>query len=98
LELRANPRTSTALPEEAVVPLGNKHFIVVVDAEQRARRVEVELGRREPGRVEILGELPEDARVIIDGSTRVRPGGLVRILESSEGAQAETTTRPAAGA
>jgi len=98
LEVRANPRTSTALPEEAVVPLGNKHFIVLVDEQERARRMEVELGRREPGWVEILDALPEDTRIIIDGSTRVRPGGRVRILQAPEAAKPESATQAAPGA
>ena len=80
LEVRANPRTSTALPEEALVPRGDTQFIVLVDAEERAQRMKVRIGRREPGLVEILDELPEGARIVIDGSTRVRPGGRVRIV------------------
>lgn len=80
LEVRANPRTSTALPEEALVPRGEKQFIVFVDADERAQRMEVRIGRREPGLVEILDDLPEGARIVIDGSTRVRPGGRVRIV------------------
>ena len=98
LEVRANPRTSTALPEEALVPLGNKQFIVLVDAEDRAQRVEVELGRREPGWVEILDTLPEDARVVIDGSTRVRPGGRVRVREAAEDTNPSPPSPGAAGA
>jgi membrane fusion protein, multidrug efflux system len=80
LVLRANPTRSIALAEQALVPRGSSQFIVVLDEEDRAQRVEVKIGRRVPGIVEILSGVEVGARVIIDGANLVPPGGVVRVL------------------
>jgi membrane fusion protein (multidrug efflux system) len=54
---------------------------VLVDQEDRARRVEVAIGRRIPGLVEILSGVSVGDRVIVEGVDLVRPGGLVRLVE-----------------
>ena len=80
LVLRANPERSTALAEQALVPRGSSQFVVVLDEEDRAREIEVEIGRRVPGVVEILSGLSGGERVIVDGASLVPPGGVVRVL------------------
>jgi membrane fusion protein (multidrug efflux system) len=80
LVLRANPKRSIALAEQALVPRGSSQFVVVLDEEDRAQHVEIKIGRRVPGIVEVLSGLAVDARVIIDGASLVRPGGVVRVL------------------
>ena len=80
LVLRANPRRSIALAEQALVPRGSTQFVVVLDEADRAQHVEVKIGRRVPGIVEVLSGLEGDARVIIDGASLVQPGGVVKVL------------------
>ena len=80
--LYANPSESIALPEQALVPQGDKQFVVLVDGEH-GRRVEVRIGRRVPGLVEILSGISLDDLVVVDGSSRVRPGGRVKIVRRS---------------
>jgi membrane fusion protein (multidrug efflux system) len=80
LELRANPERSLALAEQALVPLGSSQFVVVLDQDDKPQRVEVEIGRRVPGLVEIRKGLTKDARVVIDGATLIPPGGVVEIV------------------
>lgn len=80
LELRANPERSLALAEQALVPLGSSQFVVVLDENDVPKRVEVEIGRRVPGIVEIRKGLSRDARVVIDGATLIPPGGVVEIV------------------
>jgi membrane fusion protein (multidrug efflux system) len=72
---------SPAVPEEALVSLGEQQFVVLVDEEDRAQRVEVAIGRRVPGLVEILSGVSAGDRVIVEGIDRARPGGLVRLVE-----------------
>ncbi len=95
IELQANPRRGIALPEEALVPVGEQKFVFAVDREQRARRIEVEIGRRRPGVVEVLAGLSGDETVIVDGADLVRDGGLVRI-ETPHAADANPPVPPAA--
>ena len=67
VELRANPRRSLSLPEQAIVPEGEHHYVFIADGEDRAKRLEVRIGRRRPGAVELLDGLSGDERVVIDG-------------------------------
>lgn len=80
LELRANPERALALAEQALVPLGSSQYVVVLDREDKPQRVEVEIGRRVPGLVEIRKGLSKDARVVIDGATLIPPGGGVEVV------------------
>ena len=70
----ADPRNSLAIPEAAVQPVGPKTFVWRVSAEegtQKARRVEVELGQRADGYIEVVSGLSPDDKVITEG-TEVR--------------------------
>lgn len=80
LVLRTNPQRSLALEEQALVPRGSSQYVVVLDEEDRPRRTEIRIGRRIPGLVEVLSGLAPDARVVIDGASLIRPGGVVRVL------------------
>ncbi|HKK53570.1 MAG TPA: efflux transporter periplasmic adaptor subunit, partial [Myxococcota bacterium] len=80
LVLRANPERSLALEEQALVPRGASQYVVVLDEEDRPRRIEVRIGRRVPGLVEVLSGLSRESRVVIDGASLIPPGGVVRVL------------------
>jgi membrane fusion protein (multidrug efflux system) len=74
------------VPEQAIVPENDRHFVYVV-ADGRAERREVALGRRRPGEVEIVAGLTTEDDVIIEGALNVRDGSPVRIRASAgEGA------------
>ena len=72
------------LAEQALVPAGTKQFVVVLDAENKPERVEVEIGRRVPGLVEIRKGLTATSRVVIDGATMIPPGGVVEVLREEK--------------
>jgi len=80
LVLEANPVRSLALAEQALVPMGSSQYVVVLDAEDKPTRVQVEIGRRVPGLVEIRKGLEAGDRVVIDGATLIPPGGVVNVL------------------
>jgi membrane fusion protein (multidrug efflux system) len=83
--LIANRRTSLAVPEQALVPVGQEQYVFVVDGEERAQRVLVRIGGRRPGLAEVESGLDGSELVILEGADQVRPGDLVRIA-SREGA------------
>jgi membrane fusion protein (multidrug efflux system) len=68
------------LPEEAIVPEDNQHFVFLVQ-NGRAVKKAVEIGRRRPGEVEILGGLSVEDAVVVDGTVNVRDGMPVRLIE-----------------
>lgn len=80
------------VPEEAIVPLGGRQYVIrVVDGPGKdskvSQRVEVKLGIRRPGRVEILEGLNEGDTVVVAGQQRLqRDGSPLRINDVARGA------------
>ena len=90
-----------SVPEEAIVPQGGRQFVIRAvspsqqassaplppDVQQVSQRVEVKLGIRRPGRVEILEGLTEGDTVVIAGQQRLQKDGTpLRTVEMSRGA------------
>lgn len=70
------------IPEEAIVPQGGKQFVIKLlkgPGEQtwKTQRVEVQVGLRTPGKVEILDGLAPGDTVITTGQQRVQRDGTV---------------------
>ena len=77
------------IPEEAIVPQGQRVLVYkVVDGsttdEKIAQRVEVKLGIRRPGRVEVLEGLAEGDQVVTAGQQRLQRDGMaVRVIDTA---------------
>jgi membrane fusion protein (multidrug efflux system) len=80
------------IPEEAIVPLAGKQYVIkLVDTASSAekdgrttQRVEVKVGLRRPGRVEILDGLNEGDEVVIAGQQRIQKDGTtVKVMNQS---------------
>ena len=75
------------IPEEAIVPQGGRQFVIrLVDGPDQdnkiAQRVEVKVGLRQPGRVEITEGLQPGDIVVTAGQQRIQKDGMpVRVLE-----------------
>jgi membrane fusion protein (multidrug efflux system) len=75
------------VPEEAIVPQGNRQFVIkLIDGAEgnikTTQRVEVKVGLRRPGRVEIVEGLKEGDRVVTAGQQRVQKDGTtVRVMD-----------------
>jgi membrane fusion protein (multidrug efflux system) len=81
---------AVVIPEEALVPLGAKQFLFkLVDGEggqKVARRIEAQIGLRQPGRVEIVGGLVAGDSVVTAGQARLRGESTpVRVIDLSQG-------------
>lgn len=95
------------VPEEAIVPQGQKAYVIkVVDGPEPgskvSQRVEVKVGIRRPGKVEIVEGLAEGDTVVIAGQQRIqKDGSPVRILDlqrgRTEGGPAAAASAPASG-
>lgn len=76
------------IPEEAIVPQGGRQFVIKVvnGAEkdsQLSKRVEVKVGIRRPGRVEILDGLSEGDTVVTAGHQRLqKDGAAVKVIDT----------------
>jgi membrane fusion protein (multidrug efflux system) len=75
------------IPEEAVLPLGGKFYVIrlqpgATPAAPVSQRVEVKLGIRRPGKVEILVGLEAGDTVVTAGQQRIqRDGTEVKVLD-----------------
>lgn len=75
------------IPEEAIVPQGGRQFVYrVVDGPDQdtriAQRVEVKVGLRQPGKVEIVEGLQANDMVVTAGQQRIQRDGMaVRVLD-----------------
>lgn len=65
---------ATVIPEDAVLPLQGADFVWVVTEEGVATRVEVELGVRTPGYVEILSGVEPGTQVVVAGGAKLGEG------------------------
>lgn len=92
------------VPEEAILPQGGRQYVVRVDPPEGgdagppvSRRVEVALGVRREGQVQVTAGLSEGDRVVVAGQQRLqRDGTPVRVVDMSRPAGAAPVA-PAGG-
>lgn len=97
--------TAMVIPEEAIIPQGPKVFVIKLlpgtnDKNRISQRVEVKVGLRRPGKVEILEGLEPTDTVVANGQQRVQKDGtLVNLLDmSARGAKPGEGAGPPASA
>ncbi len=79
-------RAVLQVPEEALIPVGEDHFVVRVDGlgidrQGIAERVQVQIGRRRVGAVEITAGLKAGEQIVVEGIVRVRHGAPVQVVK-----------------
>ena len=67
------------LPESAIIPIEDKHYVFVVNEEKAVRKA-IEIGRRHPGMVEVISGLVENEQVVVEGALKLRDGSAVSII------------------
>ncbi|MBC7648010.1 MAG: efflux RND transporter periplasmic adaptor subunit [Vitreoscilla sp.] len=98
--------TAMVIPEEAIIPQGPKVFVIKLlpgtnEKTRISQRVEVKVGLRRPGKVEILEGLEPTDTVVANGQQRVQKDGmLVNLLDLSArgGKPGESAGPPGAAA
>ncbi len=66
------------LPENAIIPFEDKHFVFVVK-DNVAVRTNIVIGRRKPGIVEVISGLDVGAEVVTEGALKLRDGSKVKV-------------------
>lgn len=77
-------RNAIQIQESAVLNVGEKHYVYIVDSENRAKQKEIEIGERRDHLVEVTKGLTSSDRVIVDGVVKISDGDMVKISENSE--------------
>lgn len=70
------------LPERAIVPIQDRHYVYVVGNDNIAKQQQITIGRRKPGIVEVVDGLQPGVRVVTEGIVRLRDGVTVTIMEN----------------
>lgn len=89
VEIRRPDRRALFIPEEALMPQGERQFVLRVDRTDNNKVVRQEVGidARRPGQVEITAGLAPGDAVITHGTQKARPGQPVRIGAVDDGSR-----------
>jgi membrane fusion protein (multidrug efflux system) len=83
---QGRPRTALFVPEGAIAPENARQFVWRVGTGDKAEKIEVGLGARLTGSVEVRNGLAAGDRVIVEGHAQLRPGRPVRAVATPEAA------------
>jgi membrane fusion protein, multidrug efflux system len=84
IDLIKDRRQSLMIPEEALIPENNKQYVFTIGPDNTATRVEIVIGRRRVGSVEVLEGLSQGDLVVTEGTMELRPGNKVQILNQDK--------------
>ncbi len=79
IDLIKDRRQSLVVPEQALMPENNQHFLYTVNSDNTVNRVQITIGRRRVGVVEVLEGLNEGDIVVVEGTMDLRPKAKVDI-------------------
>ncbi|MFT5789392.1 MAG: membrane fusion protein (multidrug efflux system) [Shewanella sp.] len=82
VKLIKQSREALILPESAIIPIQDRHYVYLVNDEGVIEQKQVSLGLRKRGWVEILDGVELDQQVVIRGILKVRPGDSVKVTFS----------------
>ena len=72
------------IPESAIVPVNNEHFVYVLNSDNSVSRTKIEIGKRKPGLAEVLSGLEEGQKVVHKGVLKIRDGAKVKLAGMSK--------------
>ena len=79
--VKFNLRKSLSVPDTSVMMEGEKSFVYKVSDENIVNKIEVIIGSREEGRVEILSGINEGEEIVAEGLKKVRPRGKIKPIK-----------------
>lgn len=93
IEVVRQVETLLQLPESAIIPIENQHFVFIINNENpqepRVVRKSITIGRRLPGVVEVLAGVNQQALIVVEGALKLRDGARVKIINSLENSNIE---------
>ncbi len=82
--IKYDERVSLGVPDTSVILEGNKVYIYKVDNENVTKRIEVSVGNRNEGYLEVKSGLNEGDIVVAEGLKKVRPNGKIKPIKDGE--------------
>lgn len=93
-ELIKDRRESLMIPEAALLPENNLQYVYTISTDNVANRLQVTIGRRRAGAVEVLEGLREGDVVIKEGLQDLRSGSKVNVVNANELHRAQNLGTP----
>jgi len=88
VDLLRNTRQALLIPEAALLPQGNKQYVMVQikkDDKDTVEKRQLNIGTRLPGFVEVLSGLKLNELVVTHGNNKVQPGSRINVLAVDDG-------------
>ena len=82
ITVKFNLRNSLSVPDTSIMMEGEKSFIYVVSDDNIANKIEVEIGLRGDGKVEIISGINEGDLIVAEGLKKVRPRGKIKPIKN----------------
>ena len=76
--IKYNERNALSIPDTSVILEGNKVYIYKVNKDNITKRVEIVLGTRNQGYLEVKSGLNKDEKIVAEGLKKVRPNGKIK--------------------
>jgi membrane fusion protein, multidrug efflux system len=82
ITVKFNLREALSVPDTSIMMEGEKSYIYKVSDENITNKIEVEIGLRGDGKVEILSGLSEGDQIVAEGLKKVRPRGKIKPIKN----------------
>ena len=81
IDVNYNERNSLGIPDTSMMVEGSKYFVYKVSEDNIANKIEIEIGIRNNGFIEIVSGLDEGEFVVAEGLKKVRPRGKIKPIK-----------------
>ena len=82
ITVKFNLRDALSVPDTSIMMEGEKSYIYKVSDENITNKIQVDIGLRSDGKVEILSGLKEGDQIVAEGLKKVRPRGKIKPLKN----------------
>ena len=82
ITINYNERNSLGIPDTSVILEGNKVYIYKVDDKNITKRIEIVIGNRSRGFLEVKSGLNEGDNIVAEGLKKVRPNGKIKPIKN----------------
>lgn len=81
IDVNYNERNSLGIPDTSMMVEGSKYFVYKVSEDNIANKIEIEIGIRNNGFIEIVSGLDEGEIIVAEGLKKVRPKGEIKPIK-----------------
>jgi len=84
LSIKYNIRNSLGIPDTSIMMEGEKAFVYKISTENIANKTQVEIGKRQNGKIEVLSGLNEGDTIVAEGLKKVYPRSKINPIKEGE--------------